>query len=224
VTDSPSYALMRERVRVLAASDGNDMRPYYRKLLENGDRSLAIRYGSALADLRAGDAAAAEKTLQELVDEQPAATVLHAALGQAQMAAGRRDAALKTFSHASALYPRNVPLTVRYAEVLMEAGQPARAHQLLLDLFNNVVPTPEQIRLTALAASAAGDTGDAYYYMSEYHIASGDLMLATTQLDLALAAPRLTDVQRKRFAARREEIRGYLREQRADRSGGRGPG
>jgi hypothetical protein len=32
--------------------------------------------------------------------------------------------------------------------------------------------------------------------MSEYNIANGDFMLATTQLDLALAAPRLTDVQR----------------------------
>ena len=33
---------------------------------------------------------------------------------------------------------------------------------MLLDLFNNVPPTPDQIRLTALAASAAGDAGDAY--------------------------------------------------------------
>jgi hypothetical protein len=55
--------------------------------------------------------------------------------------------------------------------------------------------------------------------MSEYHIASGDLMLATQQLDLALTAPRLTEVQRKRFLARREEIRGYLREQRRGRNG-----
>jgi hypothetical protein len=59
--------------------------------------------------------------------------------------------------------------------------------------------------------------------MSEYHIASGDLMLATTQLDLALAAPNLTEVQRKRYQARREEIRGYLREQRSSRSSGRTP-
>ena len=42
-------------------------------------------------------------------------------------------------------------------------------------------------------------------------------MLATTQLDLALAAPVLTEVQRKRFIARRDEIRNYLREQRGAR-------
>jgi len=112
---------------------------------------------------------------------------------------------------------------VHYAQALLDEGQARKAHQLLLDLFNNVAPTPEQIKLTALAASSAGDTGDAYFYMAEYHIASGDLMLATTQLDLALAAPNLTQIQRKRFLARRDEIRDYLREQRSDRSGRSSP-
>ncbi len=64
------------------------------------------------------------------------------------------------------------------------------------------MPTPDQIQLTALAASAAGDMGDAYFYMSEYHIATGDLQLAMQQLQLALAAPNLTSVQRQRFQAR----------------------
>ena len=75
---------------------------------------------------------------------------------------------------------------------------------------------------TAMAASAAGDTGDAYFYMAEFHVSSGDLMLATQQLDLALAEPQLTEIQRKRFLARREEIRGYLREQREQRGGSNG--
>jgi len=218
VVDSAGFGLMRERLRVISASTTEaDLRPYYRGMMERGDRSLAVRYGYALAQMRSGEPALAAKGLEKLVEEQPGLIVLHTALGQARMAAGEREAALKGFQKAIDLYPRNVPLTVRYAEALIEAGEPKRAHQLLLDVFNNVVPTPDQIRLTALAASAAGDTGDAYYYMSEYHIAGGDLMLATQQLDLALAAPRLTEVQRKRFLARREEIREYLREQRRTR-------
>src|SRR5690606_12998681 len=78
--------------------------------------------------------------------------------------------------------------------------------RILLDLFNVVPPTPEQARLTALAANAAGDVADSYYYMSEYHIMSGDLALAMNQLQLALAVPQLTDVQRARFRARLEEV------------------
>jgi predicted Zn-dependent protease len=107
---------------------------------------------------------------------------------------------------------------MRYSELLMQLGEARKAHQLLLDLFNNVPPTPEQIRQIALVANAAGDIGDAYYYMGELHVASGDLNLASMQLDLALATPGLTEVQRKRFIARREEIRGYLREQRGSRA------
>jgi predicted Zn-dependent protease len=215
--DPPSYALIRERLRVITADSGTDLRPYYARLRTNGVDTLAARYGAALADLKAGEPQQAVDKLRVLVEANPGVTVLPSALGEAQMAAGQQDEAIKTFAHAIDLYPRNLPLSVRYAETLMKAGKPAQAHQLLLDLFNNTEPTPEQIRLTALAASAAGDTGDAYYYMAEFHIASGDLMLATQQLDLALAEPRLTDVQRKRFMARRDEIRGYLREQRLQR-------
>jgi predicted Zn-dependent protease len=225
--DPPSYALIRERLRVVTAAPEEDLRPYYAKVRANGADSLATQYGEALATLKAGDAASAVQTLRRLVDANPGVTILHSALGEAQMAAGDQDGALKTFAHAIQLYPRNVPVTVRYAETLLKAGRASQSHQLLLDLFNNETPTPEQIRLTALAASSAGDTGDAYYYMAEFHLASGDLMLATQQLDLALAEPRLTEVQRKRFLARRDEIRGYLREQRGQRaqpSGGGGGG
>jgi hypothetical protein len=68
-----------------------------------------------------------------------------------------------------------------------------------------------------MAASAAGDTGDAYYYMSEYHLSGGNLALANQQLELALAAPDLTSVQRQRFRARLIEVRGWMREQQQER-------
>ena len=68
-------------------------------------------------------------------------------------------------------------------------------------------PTPEQIRFTALAASSAGDTADAAYYMSEYHITTGNLPLSVAQLEMALAVPGITGVQRGRFQARLDEVR-----------------
>jgi hypothetical protein len=56
--------------------------------------------------------------------------------------------------------------------------------------------------------------GDAYYYMSEYHIASGDLPLSEEQLELALETPKLTAVQRQRFQARLDEVRQVLEQDR----------
>ena len=49
--------------------------------------------------------------------------------------------------------------------------------------------------------------------MSEYDLAGGDLALANQQLELALASPNLTVIQRQRFRARLDEVRGWLREQ-----------
>lgn len=215
--ESASYPFIRERVRVLTAQTGSDMRKYYQRELAAKPDDRAMRYGAALAELRDNKAGAAIDILKPLLDEMPQLPLLHSALAQAQIAAGRHKEGLATFEHALMLSPRNVPLTVRYGESLMSLGHAKQAHRVLLDLFNNVAPTPEQIRLIALAASAAGDTGDAYSYMAEYHLANGDLALATTQLELALASPGITEVQRKRFRARRDEIREALDENRPRR-------
>ena len=92
----------------------------------------------------------------------------------------------------------------------MSVGRANEAHNMPLDLFNNVVPSPDQIRLTALAASAAGDAGDAYYYMGEYQHSGGDLNLAAQQLTLALASPHISQIQRQRYQARLDEVRDVL--------------
>ena len=214
VHESIMFPWMRERLRVLVAPAEKDMTVYYAQMRERRPLSDPERYGEALAQTRNNQAGAAAVTLRELVNKYPQITSLYAALGQALQADHQPAEALALFSHAMALFPRNVPLSVRYADTLMQNGRAKQAHELLLDVFNNTQPTPEQIRLTALAASAAGDTGDASYYMAEYHISNGDLALANQQLELALASPNLTSVQRQRFRARLDEIREWMREQR----------
>jgi predicted Zn-dependent protease len=215
--ESSLYPWMRERLRVVTAEADSDPLDYYTGLARRRALSEPERYGQALARVRDGHPGDALPALRELLGAHPDITALYGSLGQAYEAAGQQEDSLQLFEHALQLFPRNVPLTIRYSETLMQAGRAKQAHQLLLDLFNVVAPTPEQIRLTALAASAAGDTADAYYYMSEYHISGGDLMLATQQLELALASPRLTNVQRQRFRARLEEVRDWLREERRAR-------
>jgi predicted Zn-dependent protease len=215
--DSLGYSFFKERVRVLVAPPETNLAQYYEGLRQRRDLTPAERYGEALVQVQGGGAASAVRTLTDLQARYPQMTVLYSALGQALAAAGQRDVALAGFARWSRLFPRNVPITVRYAETLLQAEQPAQAHEILLDLFNNIDPSPAQIRLTALAASAAGNAGDAYYYMSEYDLASGDLNLANQQLELALASPNLTTIQRQRFRARLEEVRGWLREQQQSR-------
>ncbi|MGE0029983.1 MAG: M48 family metalloprotease [Steroidobacteraceae bacterium] len=209
--DSTSYALVRERLNVDTMSPEASFRDLYPNA-RNADypSTDGEQYGRAMALMRAGAPDEAIPLLQALLARRPDVTLYHTALGQAQLAAGLVEASRATLEHAMELFPRNVPVTMRYAETLMRDGDPKRAHVVLLDLFNNVPPSAEQARYTALAANAAGDVADAYYYMSEYHVISGDLMLAIGQLRLAQAVPGLNAVQRERFDARIRELQEYL--------------
>ena len=209
---SQTWSFFRERVRVIGGPTQSDLLPYYAALADTRALTPAQRYGQALAQLGGGERSQAVAALRELSAAEPDSTLLQAALGQALVADGRPAEAVVLLRKALTIAPRNVPLTVRYAEALLRAGEAKEAHAVLLDLFNNVPPTPEQIRLTALAASSAGDTADAYYYMGEYHIASGDLAMAVKQLELALADPAISPVQRARFEARMKEVNDALKE------------
>ena len=216
VHDAMSYSLIKERVRVLSTPAGSDPRQYYAAVIgSEPDASVAQVYGQALAQMMGGDAAGAAATFARLRANYPQVLQFHTALGQAELASGNVKAALETLERARELAPRNVPVTLRYAEALMRAGRPKRAHEVLLDLFNNVPPTQEQIRVTAMAANAAGDVADAYSYMAEYHIMGGDLPMAINQLELALSVPGITEVQRSRFLARLTELREALPKERA---------
>lgn len=208
--DSQSYELIRERIRALSTTADVDLPGIYERKIARGDADLADRYGYALTLTMHNRAEEAVKVLVPLVQQNETLTLLHIALAQAQAKAGHTREALATFARTQQLFPRNVPVTVRYAEELMAVGRAMDAHNMLLDLFNNVPPTPDQIRLTALAASAAGDAGDAYFYMGEYQISGGDLNLAAQQLQLALASPHITQIQRQRYQARLDEVRDYL--------------
>ena len=219
-SESLDYAFIKERVRVLAATPEQRIDQYYANLRANRPLTPAERYGEALTQIQSGHAAAAVATLRDLQAEYPELIMLYTAVGQALAAAGERRAALAQFQQAERLFPRNIPLTVHYAETLIKDGEPSQAHALLLDLFNNVDPTPPQIQLTAQAASAAGDTGDAYYYMAQYNLANGELALANQELELALAAPQLSKVQRERFRAQLLQVRDWMREQQQARHGG----
>ena len=119
--DSLSYALVRERVRVLTAPGDRDIEKVYAQKLAKGENDMATRYGEALALMADNRPVEAEKILFELTKEHEGLIMLHSALGQAEVKAGQTNDALGTFKHAVKLFPRNVPVTVRYAESLMSA-------------------------------------------------------------------------------------------------------
>jgi predicted Zn-dependent protease len=209
-TDSLGYTLMRERLRSLVGSP-QAAREYYVNLARNGaGLGIEDRYGKDVAEIATRNPARAIPDLQALVKEYPKVNQFYGALGQAYLANGQLKESQSVLDQALILFPRNAPVTIRLAETLMRTGDNKRAHLILDDLFNVVEPTPDQTRLIAKAAYAAGDIADSYYYMSFFYLMSGDFKMAVNQLQLGLEMPGLDPIQRARFSARLEEVRAAM--------------
>jgi predicted Zn-dependent protease len=208
--DSIGYRLAKARLRVLSARRTDTALAYYRPLAESTDP--ADRYGYALTLMRVGLEDQAERILRELSESDPGVMAYWIGRAEALSIAGLDDQAIAVYQEANVLSPRNIPLVVSYAEALLNADRADEAHRILLDLLNNVDPTPKQIELLARTANAEGDLINAHHYMSEYYASIGNLRLAIAQLEAALATPGVSNVERARFNARLDEFREYLEE------------
>jgi predicted Zn-dependent protease len=206
--DSVAYGLAKARLQVLTAPTPEAAYALFKD--KAGSKVPADRYGLALSSMRMSLNDNAELLFRDLVAENPNVIAYRIGQAEALMAGGATEAALVYYKDAIRLFPRNRPLTISYAEALITAGQAAAAHELLLDLLNNVAATPEQLRLIARAANAEGDVGNAYFYMSYYYTSIGNLMLAISQVRLALEMPGVNSVDRARFKARLAELIEYL--------------
>lgn len=210
--DSRGYGIAKARAIVSSFERPNQAVSHFERQ-KYVDQSDADRYGRALAYMRNGQYNDALGIFEELVNKDQDVIPYHIGLGQAQL--GREDigGATVTFERALALFPRNVPLVIHYAEGLLQLGEASRAHALLLDLLNNEPPTPEQVRLIARAANDAGDKAESLYYMAEYRFMIGDLVGGVIFLREALAVPELQEIQRIRFEARIDHVQGYMTEE-----------
>ena len=210
--DSINYGITQARLRV-AAFDTPEQAVDYFERRDYALQNNIERYGRAVAYQRAGRDNDANRIFEDLINKDKKVIAYHIGLGQAQLALENYAAGRETFDRALELFPRNVPLVINYGELLLQLGKADEAHAMLLDLMNNVPPTPEQVRLIARAAAMAGDSAEAYYYLSEYRLMTGDLVGGVNYLRQALAMPELQEIQRIRFQARIDFIREFMTEE-----------
>ena len=209
--DSPSYGIARSRI-VVQRFDTPERSVEHFERESYARQNDFERYGRAVAYQRNGQHREANNIFKELIEDDKKVIAYHIGLAQTQLALEHYAASQETFERAIELFPRNVPLVIHYAEALLQTGNADAAHAILLDLLNNVPPTPEQIRLIAKAANDAGDTAESMYYMSEFRLMTGDLVGGISFLREALALPELQEIQRIRFEARIDFIREFMSE------------
>ncbi len=211
-SDTTNYGLARARLRVASYETPEQAVDYFEQRADESQSDIE-RYGLAVAYQQAGRYYAANTIFAELAGNDKKVIAYHIGLGQTELDLEHYENSQVVFNHALDLFPRNVPLVIEYGQILLRLGKAKQAHTMLLDLMNNVPPTPEQVRLIARAANQAGDEAESYYYLSEYRLMTGDLMAGIGFLRQALALPELQEIQRIRFEARIDFIRDFMTEE-----------
>ena len=207
--DLGSYALMRERVRVLAG-DATREATYYKSNLATRQAfdTPENHYGYALALTRSGRGAQAIAQLQPLLQHWPDNLILRLAMADAELQAGQRAAALSVYHELNAQSPNNRAVALAYATALTTGGdkqQASRAADLLRPLLDNA-SEPELYSAYARASEQAGDSeraGEAFADASYY---AGRPFDALEQLKRLLRRNDLDYYARVRIQARISEL------------------
>lgn len=223
------YRIMRARLRVITAAEAGDVLAYFSADTPGAGESLedVRQYGLALAMFRAGRFDDSLDILNQLTEQHPKVVYYASALADSLLAAGRAPAALGVYKRSLKNFPNFTPLTLSYAEALIQAGQPAQARSRILgsDLLQR--REPEANRLLALAARDMKRDGEAHYQMGQYHRSLREYRQALNQLEAGLRVENLSTADKAKLttalARLREEVpedflRKYDRGERVERN------
>ncbi|MGN6092029.1 MAG: M48 family metalloprotease [Luteibacter jiangsuensis] len=214
-----TYALMRERVRVLSG-DARKLASYYATNLKRKDFDTAAnRYGYALALIRSSQGALAVQQLQPLLASQPGNVVIRLAMADAYEDAGRHGDAMAIYKALHDNSPRNRAVALGYARALANSGRidDARTATSLLRPLLDDSDDPEIFRTFARASERSGDTVRAAEAYADSAYLSGRPFDAMEQLRRLLKRDDLDYYQRSRIQARISDLTPLLLELRKKR-------
>ena len=165
-----------------------------------------------LALIRAHDYKLARKELDKLLRDDPHQVAYQALNARVYQESGESEQALTTLKAAVQVSPDNYPLTMAYAQILLDVGKPQTARQTLEKL---VLQHPEDAAIYKLLSRAAGNTGDvnqAHEYLADYYFLSGRREQAKQQLEIALRDRNISLFRGERMSARLKQIQEEIAE------------
>lgn len=211
---SEQYQLMRARVMLHHESSPQVAVKRFTEELNGRNLSpVAARYGLVLAKTQAGQLEDARKELAILRQQLSDEAVLAVAEADIAAAEQKYDIALATLRTALADRPNSHPLNVRYAELLMAAGQYSLGESVLQA---HVKRHPDNAYVWYLLAEVHGLAGhilEVHKARAEYFILNGIYDKAEIQLRNALRLLKEGDRQDKaRIEQRLLDVRRFKEE------------
>ncbi len=208
VADTLQFYLIREKLRVMAATDPNKLVRYYADALKVGSNinQTATRYGYSLSLAAAGEFTRAREVLQELIDNDPDRLSYQIALAKIEIAVGRLSTALNIYEQAQKIYPDDQALTLNQVDALLQANLPNKAAQLLLKQVEIGRPSRQLYKLLAQAKGEMGEKSQSHAWLAEYYYNSGRLEQAADQLRIAAEFAKGDEFQLAKISARLRDV------------------
>ncbi len=202
-SDSLDFQLTRARLMVRTTKQ---LEPFIRQLesIEPASNNVVTRYTLGLAHLARHRPEDAIKVLQAL-SEQYEHPWIKLALADAHRENRDSPKARELLEQLNTLYPDYLPVSIRYAQALLDHDQPEQA----ISLLNRQLRSRKQsivYNQLARAYYAAGKVSLAMEATSYEYELEGYLNLAIQQVNNALQQPSLNDLTQKRLESRKDEL------------------
>lgn len=208
LTDTLQFYLIREKLRVITATNLTELTQYYENALKQGNNinEVATRYGYSLALAELGDHTKARQQLQTLIDDDSDRLSYQLALADIEMAVGRHDAALKIYHDNQLLYPDDYALSLKQVTSLLQLNLPKQAATLLQRQLDLGAPSQQVYKLLAQAKGDLGQKSQAHSWLAEYYYSSGQLGQAADQLRLAASFAKNDEYQLAKISSRLRSV------------------
>jgi predicted Zn-dependent protease len=215
---NPDYFLVRASLREQAFEQPRDAVTHFAATLRDGRyrEEYAERYAYAQALLRNHQAPQAKIQSQQLLEKFPrniAYVLLDAKIDDAL---GVPKAALDSISQALQWFPGSYPLSRYYAELALRHDHAQAAARILDEAISRRPEEPSLHHLRSRAAAALGDKKNAYLFLADAHVFSGQLENALQQLESAIRLEGLDFYDKAKMQAKIDRIRAEIKAEKAD--------
>ena len=184
-------------------------------MLEDGRfrNEAAVRYGIALAQIRADRFDEAAQILDGLLESQPRVVEFIVARAQIDISRGASATALRRLEAALTETPASYALNITYAETALALGEPVAAMQSLQNFLDFRSDEPRIYQLMARAAGDQDKQAQGHAYMAEYYYRTGDIKAAILQLEIALKRPELNFYETSKLESRLTQFKAERNEE-----------
>jgi beta-barrel assembly-enhancing protease len=213
--DSQEYALMKAKILVETTEDLEALIKQLENSLENGKfrDERAVHYGIVQAGLVLKQPEKVISHLKWLQENDSDRVIFRHAEIQLVALQENRKKALELAEKALKVYPKDMLISTKYAQLLLEEKRPEEAVNILKGLTSK---RPDFYRLLAQAHQEAQQMGESHLAMGESYYLNGQTGLAVEQLKQALRLKNLSFYLASRLESRVNQWEIELRESKKD--------